>query len=418
MKKLIAFLGCALLILGLVMACAPAKPPEAPPAPPAPPPPAPPAPPAAPEKIKFGMAIALSGWLAPDAEGQVLTTKMFFEEVNAQGGIFVPEYNKKIPVDLIIYDDKSDPGTTLKMAEKLILEDEVHFLVAPFGTEWHFPVVPLTDKYKIPWIGDSVTSEQLRADWAKYPYYFTMEAQWPQFGDAEIELCKEVGVKTAAVTFFGVLYGVEGSGYKIPRLEVAGINVKLIKSYPPEITDLSALAKEVKALNPDAVISTCYVFDGLMWVEALIEAGFSPKFLCIDYPGSEPALPAKFGKNMEGIFGQGGWDPDNPAVIDFAKRFETRWGKPSNFLCNPQRWASLEILKQCIEEVGLDREKVKDMLAAETFHTTLWGDVKFENQYNLGGPYLSQWQGGKYLPIFPEKWRKATPIYPKPAWTK
>jgi len=399
----IIVLALAIALPSALSACAPA-------------PTSPAAPSAAPESLKFGMAIAISGWLAPDAEGQYLTTKMWVEEVNAAGGIYVPEYDKKIPVKLIIYDDKSDPGTTLKMAEKLILDDKIDFLVAPFGTEWHFPLVPLTDKYKIPWIGDSVTSEQLRSDWAKYPYYFTMEAQWPQIGDALVEICKEAGVKSVAVTYFGVLYGVEGAGYKIPRLEVAGIDIKLVKSYPPDFTDLSPLAKEVKAANPDAVLSTCYVFDSLMWVEALMQTGFNPKLFCIDYPASEPALPGKFGKNMDGIMGQGGWDPDNPAVIAFEKRFLDRWGKPTSYLTNPQRWASLEILKQCIEKVGLDHEKVKDMLATETFHTALWGDVKFTNQYNLGGPYLNQWQGGKYVPIAPATWRKATPIYPKPAW--
>jgi len=362
------------------------------------------------------MAIAITGWLAPDAEGQYLTTQMFVEEVNAEGGIYVPEYDKKIPIELIIYDDKSDPGTTLKMTEKLLLEDKIDFLVASFDTECHFPQVPITDQYKMPWIGDSVTSEQLRSDWAKYPYYFTMEAQWPQFGEATIEICKEVGVESAAVTYFGTLYGVEGSGYRIPRLEVEGIDIELVKSYPPDFTDLSPLAKEIKSLNPDAVISTCYVFDALVWVEALMQARFSPKFLCIDYPAAEPAMLEKFGDALEGITGQGGWNPYDPAVIDFEQRFLDRWGKPTNYLCNPQRWASLEILQQCIETVGIDHEKVREMLATETFHTTLWGDVKFENQYNLSGPYLSQWQGGKYVPIYPETWRKADPIYPKPSW--
>lgn len=406
--KYLKMAGVIILVLAISLtfalsACAPA------PAPPA-------TSPVAPEKIKFGMAIAISSWLAPDAEVQYLTTKMWAEEVNAAGGIYVPEYGKKIPVELIIYDDKSDPGTTEKMVEKLLLDDKIDFLVAPFGTEWHFPLVPLTNKYKMPWIGDSVTSEQLRHNWEQYPYYFTIEAQWPELGDTEIKICQEAGVKTVAYTFFGVLYGVEGSGYKVPALAAAGIDVKLVKSYPPDFTDLSPLAKAVKAADVDGVISTCYLEDAIPWVEALMQAGVNPKYLSIDYPAAEPEMPAKFGKNMEGIIGQGGWDPTNPTVIDYQKKFVARWGRESDFLCGPQRWSALEILRQCIETVGLDHEKVRNMLATETFHTALWGDVKFENQYNMNGPDISQWQGGQYLPIAPAKWAKATVKYPKPAW--
>jgi len=371
-----------------------------------------------PKNITFGCAIALSGWLATDAESQVLTMKMWEKETNGKGGIYVPEYDKRLPVKLILYDDKSDGGQTVKMVEKLILEDKVDFILAPFGTEWHFAMAPLANQYKYPVIGTSITSEQLRVGYHKLPYFFVIETQWPQIGDALVDLCVKNGVKTVANVYVGTLYGIEGSGYVVPRLGVKGIDVSLIKSYPPDTMDLSPLLKEIKALNVDALLATSYLRDALLLVEQTKAINLNPKLLYIAYPASDPELWNKFGKNTQGIVGQGGWDPNNPATIDWAKRFKSLFNRWPDYLVAPHNWAALEIMQQCIEKVGLDRVKVRNMLASETFSTKVWGKVKFVNQYNTLGPWISQWQGGKYERISPKNLKTADFIYPKPPWSK
>jgi branched-chain amino acid transport system substrate-binding protein len=66
------------------------------------------------------------------------------------------------PVDFVVYDDKSDVGTTVKLAEKLILEDKVDMLLAPWGTAANMAVAPITHKYGYPFILISCSSEKLR----------------------------------------------------------------------------------------------------------------------------------------------------------------------------------------------------------------------------------------------------------------
>ena len=70
------------------------------------------------------------------------STRLWVPEVNAQGGIFVKEYNKKLPIELKIYDDKSDQGTMTRLTEKLILEDKVDFLFPACGTACLFAASP------------------------------------------------------------------------------------------------------------------------------------------------------------------------------------------------------------------------------------------------------------------------------------
>ena len=91
------------------------------------------------ERIIIGQAASLSGPLAP-SHGFVSAPyyDYWVKVVNASGGIYVKEYGKKLPVELLIYDDKSDIGTMTRLLEKLIMEEKVDFLLPPWGTAMHF----------------------------------------------------------------------------------------------------------------------------------------------------------------------------------------------------------------------------------------------------------------------------------------
>ena len=93
----------------------------------------------APEKIIIGNPIALSGPNAPAAAlSQVPSYDLWVDDVNAAGGIYVKEFDKKIPVEILRYDDTSDVGTAVQLTEKLIVEDKVNFLLPPWGTASNF----------------------------------------------------------------------------------------------------------------------------------------------------------------------------------------------------------------------------------------------------------------------------------------
>ena len=96
-----------------------------------------PATPPAPEKIKLGLTISISGDFAFGAETEQLRAfEYWFEEVEQKGGIFVPKYEKRIPIEVIMYDDQSEPSKTVQFAEKLMLEGEVDWLLPSWVVCW------------------------------------------------------------------------------------------------------------------------------------------------------------------------------------------------------------------------------------------------------------------------------------------
>ena len=68
------------------------------------------------DKIVIGMSTSLTGPLAIiRSAGFQPIYEMWVDEVNKAGGIYVKEYNKKLPIELKIYDDKSDVGTMTRL---------------------------------------------------------------------------------------------------------------------------------------------------------------------------------------------------------------------------------------------------------------------------------------------------------------
>ena len=153
------------------------------------------------DKILIGSAISLSGPYAPGAAmTQIPNYKMWVEEVNAEGGIFVKEYNKRLPLELIIYDDKSDIGTAVKLVEKLVLQDKVDLLLPPWGTAMHFAIAPVANKYGFPLIGPTISSEKLREVAHTIPYFFGILNMPREQGKALADLLAELGIKKVART--------------------------------------------------------------------------------------------------------------------------------------------------------------------------------------------------------------------------
>jgi branched-chain amino acid transport system substrate-binding protein len=374
-----------------------------------------------PETILIGNPISLSG---PNSQGamlsQIPTYDLWVEDVNAEGGIYVAEYDKRIPVEIIRYDDTSDVGTAVQLTERLILEDGVHFLLPPWGTASNFAIAPLVTQYEMPVIGCTVSSKQLAAEAHKFPYFFTMLNQAPAQGAGLVSLSAELGIETAAVIHHTDLHGIEFAGDVVPQLSAAGIDVALYKTYPPNASDLSQLLREVQAADVDALIAFSYPPETFLMTQQMQEIGLNPEFFYATVGIAFPAYRDVYGvEAVEGVMGAGVWNPN--VSVDGAREFFDR--HVEMFGTEPDRWASAacyasgQVLGQAIEMSGtLDPAAVREAMATEEFDTIL-GTVQFENQFNTTYPgQVGQWQNGEFEVVAPLDQRTADPIFPKPEW--
>jgi len=372
------------------------------------------------DKIVFGSVHSLSGPLAI-VEGVAFgpIRELWFKEVNARGGIYVEEYGKKLPLELIEYDDKSDIGTMTRLLEKLILEDKVDFILPPTGTAMLYAAGPIANKHGYILPGMSGGASSIKEIIGGLPYFFSnlnfSETQVPAFG----ELVSELGVTSAAVIFIEDLHGVEYSGAVVPELVLRGVDVRFVKSIPPGIKDLSPILKEAQAANVDAFLCLAYPDENILAISQSMELGFSPKLMLFG-----PGVNFTFIKNIfgdevvEGIMSWGAWNerstPGSQELIDKIGLENVDWWGHNLY------WAGLQILEQAIERAGtLDHSVIRDIMATETFDTIL--GPTYYNEYRMIAEEchtgeVGQWQSGRFEVIAPRSKATAEPIYPKPPW--
>lgn len=373
------------------------------------------------DKIKVGWVTSLSGVNAsgvPDTSGKCY--EMWIEEVNARGGLFIKEYGKKLPLDVIKYDDKSDIGTMTKLLEKAILEDKVDLLLSPWSTAFLFAAAPIATKHKKVLLGGSGGALQIKKIMNKVPYFFATL----NFGDTQMppmaEVFKEVGVKSVYIAYIQDLHGIEYRETALQELKKRGIKVVASKSFPLGTKDLSPLLKEAKAANVDAFCCFCYPDGAFLATGQAMEVGFSPKaFYMTVGPCLAAYRDAFSAKGIDGVMGGGAWSPKSgPGAKAFFDKYKKRWG------IEPEGWgslfyySSLEFFAQAIEKAGtLDNTKIRDVMATSTFETSLGPmDYKKNNTFTNHPGEMGQWQNGVWEVIDPGVKRTAKPIFPKPAW--
>ena len=107
------------------------------------------APPAdAADVVKIGAPLALTGPLADEGKKQDVVWNMWLGKVNAAGGINVG--GKKMKVELVKYDYQSDGQRAAQLAEKLITDDKVDFVLSPFGSGHTKIVATVAERYQTP----------------------------------------------------------------------------------------------------------------------------------------------------------------------------------------------------------------------------------------------------------------------------
>ena len=89
------------------------------------------------QPLRIGMSMALTGPLAGTGKAALLATQMWVEDINAKGGLLGR------PVELIFYDDQSNPSTVPGIYTKLLDVDKVDFAVSPYASTQIAPAMPI-----------------------------------------------------------------------------------------------------------------------------------------------------------------------------------------------------------------------------------------------------------------------------------
>ena len=330
--------------------------------------------------VRIGFSIAKTGMFANAAPSQLNSYELWKESVNASGGLDVGGKGRR-PVEFVLYDDQSNPGQAARIYEKLITQDKVDLLLAPWGTPTHAAVAPVLERLKFPMVGNSAASAKLRD--LKPGYIWFVTAAFPDRVAKELgEMLQANGVKSVALLTNVLPYSKEVKNFLEPVLKEKNISQIVNVEYPPDIKDMTVQLSQVKQARPDAILSLSYPGDSALYVRQAKELGIDSKFQFVMVGPAMDFFPKLLGTSVNGIVSMGHWAPSlTPRGMEFYNAYNKKFSEKPDFLDSAESYVSCEILQQAVAKAGLDKAGLHDAIAAGSFDT-IFGPVKFTGVEN------------------------------------
>lgn len=335
--------------------------------------------------ITIGGTLGLTGAYSLSSAAYEAAYEDWVDQVNADGGLLGRE------VKLRIYDDESDPAVAQQLFQRLINEDQVDLLLAPYSTAVGGAVVPLTERAgKVLWNAGFVSqelhakSDLLVSSWTyQEPDYarplFDYLGSLP-----EGERPETVAVATAQNPFTLVARdGHEGTGGVLNFAEEMGMEVVFNEEYDQQTTDLTQMAEQAKSSGADVFVALSLPNDAALMAEAVNTVDYRPDYYC--QCGSQVVtLPnwAELGQpGMNVMSTTMAWpgQPDRPGLDELFKRLQAELDYKIMPAYGAGGLAILQVIQQAVEGTGgLDQEELRKYVADNTFETAV-GTLNFND---------------------------------------
>lgn len=380
---------------------------------------------AAQDTITLGAAVSLTGKYTTNGEhtqrGYDLTVKM----INDKGGVKVGDKTYKLAIKY--YDDESTPARGAELAERLIAQDGIKFMLGPYSSGLTKAVAPVTEEHKVPMVEGNGASRSLFT--SGYEYIFATLSTSEQYLASAISLAAEkaenLGKKPSeikvAMAFENDPFSQDVRAGVLDDLKRHGMKAVIDDKLPRDLNDMAPTLTKVKALKPDILVVSGHAKGATTAVRQIAELNVDVPIIAMTHCDSARVIE-KFGKAAEGILCASQWAPTLSykgkvfgSAGDFARKFEETYGSVPPYQAAESAAAVLVFADAFTRAGSLDKEKVRDALAATDLQT-FFGPVKFDKTgKNVAKPMvLYQVLDGKYVVVAPTKWAEAKAVIPRP----
>jgi branched-chain amino acid transport system substrate-binding protein len=371
--------------------------------------------PAAPKTIKIGIMISLTG---PDAAiGKPARDgyEMAAAKINKDGGVYVKEYRKKIPLEISILDMETNPEKAIARAEAFNQQNAS--IVC--GTTMMSGSSDVFEKNKLPAITSLVTNVGL---WERgFKYYFGLS----KLND---------GIINAIFGAFGKIpkgqrptkwamwqeqtdWIAEMFDLAKQKAPAAGITFVSHNNYQVLTPDMSKLILEAKNAGAEVVFSGPVPPDCITMLKQMKELDYHPKAIIMIRGSDDPAWVKMTGAMGDYVIGCPDWHPalNYPGVKELNAEYKAKFGTETHIVVG-NAYASIQVAAAAIEKAGtLNRTKIRDAIASIDV-PTVFGRIRFNKKCRrINAPLVvTQWQKGKMEMVWPDDMKSKAMIYPIP----
>src|SRR5262245_10173794 len=217
------------------------------------------------DPIKIGLGMALTGGLSANGKPALLAMQIWKDEVNKKGGLLGR------PVEIIYYDDQTNPATVPGIYTKLLDVDKVDIIISGYGTNLIAPLMPIAMDRKLMLLGMFGLANNEKY---KYPNYFQIAPNGPEpetataAGFFDIAAAQNPKPQNIAIVGADAEYPQNALVGARELIKKYGFKTVYDKTYPPSTVDYTPIVRAIKATNPDIVYVASYPPDSVGMVRA------------------------------------------------------------------------------------------------------------------------------------------------------
>lgn len=368
--------------------------------------------PAAAEPIRVGMTVSLSGHYETPGRVQLAGVQMWVHDINQRGALLGRR------VELVHYDDRSDPQTSARLYERLINEDKVDLLLGPYGSDITLAASTVAEQHHFPMVATGAAGDTI---WKRgYRNIFGVDAVASHYMDLLIELAAGAGLKTIALVYADSEFPRQvAEGVRLQAAE-HGMQLVFDRKYPQEGADFPQLVRAMRATQPELVIGGTYLDDSIALVREAKRQNLSPQAFAFTVGPALKDFVTTLGDDADGIMGVVAWmrSAAKPMAMDFSYRYKTQYGDNASVQA-ALGYGAAQVLEAAVRLAGsLDREAIRQQLGAMKFQSLVGRyQVDATGQQTAKSTYVMQIQNGSRKLVLPKELQDTRAQFPFQPWS-
>jgi len=380
------------------------------------------------EDLTLGAALSATGIYAANGTNTKNGYEFAAKKINDAGGIKIG--NKCYDIKLKYYDDESTPARAAQLVERLIDQDNIKFMLGPYGSPLTKAILPVVEKYKVPLVQGEAASRSLFTQGYKYQFGIvaTSEKYLTPVIDMAAALAKKSGKNPSSIKVAMIYqddaFSLDVRQGVVEQIKKYNMHTVIDDRMPKDLNDITTFFTKVKALQPDVLLISGHEKGAATAARQMGEFKTSVPLVGVTHCESAK-IASDFPKVAEGFVCPTQWDEtmkaSDPMFGSAAEYNKAMLAAHPEYKVVPyqtaQATAAVYVWSDAFKRAqSLDPEKVRDALA-KTNLSTFYGGVKFaEDGSNPGKEIvMRQIQGGKYIVVSPAEVAAAPLVYPRDA---
>ena len=343
------------------------------------------------DTITLGSSISLTGKYATNGLHTQRGYDFAVNTINEAGGVTVGGKSYKLAVKY--YDDESTPARAAQLAERLIQQDGVDYMLGPYSSGMTKAIAPVSEKFGVPMIEAEGAARSLFTQ--GYKYLFAVLSTTDLYLPMAIEMA---AASTDDPTKLRVAVAFEGDPFTadirvgvLEKLEEYGMQVIADDQLPADLSDMSTTLTKVKALKPDMLIVSGHSKGAATAARQIDEMKVNVPIIAMTHCEAAK-VQEKFPKTAVGLMCPTQWvenisksDKYFGSASDWNEGFKAEYGEfyPTTVPYQAaQASAAVVVWKEAFEAANsFDKDAVRDAISGIEMET-FYGDIKFSEEGN------------------------------------